>query len=536
MPDSTKSDGVLARAYHDRIAEPTTDDEVRGYWIFALGVLAGVLGILLFALSTGPTTIRMAGIALSGVALTLLLVGPVIRLPLERRATGVTYAGAAITIGAVVWFLTVYPVNWRAQSIQIVGLYGVGVVLIAAGAVFVPLLSSHSGETRRAQEREAAAMEDEIEELQAERDRHRERIDDLETALDEREGTIESLEATVDQREETIESLEADVAEFERSLAQFELFEDKAGEYRWRLRHRNTNVIADSGEGYASKQKAQQGLASVRRNAYGAAVVQAPSTAPESDEEAEEPQPTVAPLPPEESRIDFELFEDKRGEYRWRLRHDNGEIMSDSGEGYTSKSEARRAIDRVRGYVGPAHYLRIDPTAFDVYRDAAGKWRWRLVHKNGNILADSGQGYSSRRNARDGVERVRKRAPGAEVDADDGHRFEVYEDSSGDHRWRLVSSNDKILADGGEGYSSRSAAEDAVDRVKGYAPESDVLDVGRAAFEVYEDSAGEWRWRLRHRNGEIMGDSGEGYAERNKAQDAIDAIKRNVPNAEAEEV
>ena len=54
--------------------------------------------------------------------------------------------------------------------------------------------------------------------------------------------------------------------------ATFELYEDKAGNYRWRLRHDNGNIIADSGEGYASKQKAKQGIESVRANAPDADV------------------------------------------------------------------------------------------------------------------------------------------------------------------------------------------------------------------------------------------------------------------------
>ena len=28
-----------------------------------------------------------------------------------------------------------------------------------------------------------------------------------------------------------------------------------------------------------------------------------------------------------------------------------------------------------------------------IYKDRRGKWRWRLKASNGNILADSGQGY-----------------------------------------------------------------------------------------------------------------------------------------------
>jgi len=34
-----------------------------------------------------------------------------------------------------------------------------------------------------------------------------------------------------------------------------------------------------------------------------------------------------------------------------------------------------------------------------VYRDRAGTWRWRLLARNHRIVADSGEGYSRRRDA-----------------------------------------------------------------------------------------------------------------------------------------
>ena len=49
--------------------------------------------------------------------------------------------------------------------------------------------------------------------------------------------------------------------------ATFELYEDREGKHRWRLVHDNGNIIADSGEGYATAQKARQGIRSVRENA-----------------------------------------------------------------------------------------------------------------------------------------------------------------------------------------------------------------------------------------------------------------------------
>ncbi|GAB3412433.1 hypothetical protein GCM10027435_05130 [Haloparvum alkalitolerans] len=113
--------------------------------------------------------------------------------------------------------------------------------------------------------------------------------------------------------------------------------------------------------------------------------------------------------------------------------------------------------------------------------------------------------------------------------------FEVFEDKRGKYRWRLRHENGNIIADSGQGYADERGAREAVDRVRDYAPEADVLDVEDAAFEVYEDQGGEWRWRLRHRNGNILADSGEGYASRSAAEDAVDGVKRNAPGADQEE-
>lgn len=48
--------------------------------------------------------------------------------------------------------------------------------------------------------------------------------------------------------------------------ATFEVYTDKQGQFRWRLRHENGKTIADCGEGYASKDNCLQGLNSVQTN------------------------------------------------------------------------------------------------------------------------------------------------------------------------------------------------------------------------------------------------------------------------------
>lgn len=54
----------------------------------------------------------------------------------------------------------------------------------------------------------------------------------------------------------------------------FELYTDRSGEYRFRLKAGNGEVIAIS-EGYSSKSAALNGIDSVRRNAADAEVVEA---------------------------------------------------------------------------------------------------------------------------------------------------------------------------------------------------------------------------------------------------------------------
>lgn len=56
-------------------------------------------------------------------------------------------------------------------------------------------------------------------------------------------------------------------------MPKFELWLDKAGEWRWNLKARNGQVIAVS-EGYTTKQAAKNGIRSVRFNSLVARTVE----------------------------------------------------------------------------------------------------------------------------------------------------------------------------------------------------------------------------------------------------------------------
>ena len=53
-------------------------------------------------------------------------------------------------------------------------------------------------------------------------------------------------------------------------------------------------------------------------------------------------------------------------------------------------------------------------------------------------------------------------------------------------------------------------------------------------FEVYKDGKGEFRFRFKAPNGEIMF-SGEGYKQKASALKAIESIKKNAPGADLDD-
>jgi len=55
-------------------------------------------------------------------------------------------------------------------------------------------------------------------------------------------------------------------------------------------------------------------------------------------------------------------------------------------------------------------------------------------------------------------------------------------------------------------------------------------------FEIYKDSAGKFRWRLKAPNGEIIASSGEGYESKDSCKNGIQSVKTNAPKAQITEM
>jgi len=102
----------------------------------------------------------------------------------------------------------------------------------------------------------------------------------------------------------------------------------------------------------------------------------------------------------------FELYKDKVGEFRFRLKAGNGEIVGAS-EGYTTKENALKGIRSVSTNAS-------EEGLYTLKEGKNGKTYFNLKAKNHQIILSS-QGYSSKSGAEAGVKSVMNNAPDAKV-------------------------------------------------------------------------------------------------------------------------
>ena len=102
----------------------------------------------------------------------------------------------------------------------------------------------------------------------------------------------------------------------------------------------------------------------------------------------------------------FEVYKDKAEEYRFRLKAKNGQTILVS-EGYTQKQGCMNGIESVKTNSQ-------DQSKFETKKADSGKFRFNLKAANGQIIGTS-ESYESESGCKNGIESVMKNAPEAEV-------------------------------------------------------------------------------------------------------------------------
>ena len=105
---------------------------------------------------------------------------------------------------------------------------------------------------------------------------------------------------------------------------------------------------------------------------------------------------------------------------KFDLKAGNGEVIATS-EVYTTEAACMNGIESVKkNCVGEVedqtveNFESVKHPKFEVYEDKSGEFRFRLKAKNGEVIAVS-EGYKAKASCLNGVESVKKNAPEAEI-------------------------------------------------------------------------------------------------------------------------
>ncbi len=115
-------------------------------------------------------------------------------------------------------------------------------------------------------------------------------------------------------------------------MGKFVIKEVKTG-IKFNLKAGNGEIIATS-EVYTTEDSCRKGIASVKKNAP---IAEIEDQTVEGFEKKKHPK--------------FEVYQDKAGEYRFRLKATNGQIIA-VGEGYKAKPSCLNGIDSVKRNAG----------------------------------------------------------------------------------------------------------------------------------------------------------------------------------------
>ena len=85
----------------------------------------------------------------------------------------------------------------------------------------------------------------------------------------------------------------------------------------------------------------------------------------------------------------FEVYQDRKGEWRWRRTAPNGNVVGASSEGYKAKADCEKNMRRGQ----------VASDKWEFYKDKGGLWRWRRFAQNGQQVGRACQGYRSKSDA-----------------------------------------------------------------------------------------------------------------------------------------
>lgn len=108
-----------------------------------------------------------------------------------------------------------------------------------------------------------------------------------------------------------------------------------------------------------------------------------------------------------DKKMTFEVYADSKNEYRWRLKDGDGANVATSGQGYGKKADCMKMVENFK-----ADISKYD---FELYEDKSKEQRFRLKAKNGNTVGSSSSSYKTKADAEKVIAAIKAGAKDAQV-------------------------------------------------------------------------------------------------------------------------
>ncbi|WP_435551634.1 DUF1508 domain-containing protein [Natrinema sp. CGMCC1.2065] len=354
---------------------------------------------------------------------------------------------------------------------------------------------------------------------------------------------------------------EAELIEFEN--AAFQVYEADSGEWRWRLIDEDGNVLADSGAEHTSRGEAAEAMMTLKEQAPEAELLEIETAAFElfvnEDDEwgwrlideagklvAEDPatHPTRGAARQAMNRLLEHLDSDVRTmdraifqpyateDWHWRFVLPSGETVAVDGEAHPTRDELVDSLEDVRTAAVSARRHTIGDVSVQLY--GTDEWRFRLLDRDREEIADATVSYGDREAAMDGVEDLKRHAPDAPIFAIEDAAIRV--DDADGWSWELVDAERTVIAEAVDSEPDREALLEAIEEVRQLAPMAGRVDFDVASFELVADEEDRWQWRLIDEDGRTVATGSETHETADDARDALADVRGLIESASILEI
>jgi uncharacterized protein YegP (UPF0339 family) len=124
-----------------------------------------------------------------------------------------------------------------------------------------------------------------------------------------------------------------DAARDAKATATFELYKDRAGDFRFRLKGDDGMLLAMSAKGFRTKAECQKLIEAIKRDVAKARF-----------EDADRPEKAAAA----KAAVIFEMYKDRSGDYRFRLKDGGGDVLAIASKGYRTKADCQKVLDAIK--------------------------------------------------------------------------------------------------------------------------------------------------------------------------------------------